>query len=100
MECIIFVHTKGQKTSEVFVWVALFQFMTLHIVNHLESEYGIETLDERTPFHSKDEAIEYYNNLWAMYHNEPTFTEKIGDLHFSVDREEFFVSVWVSTLDI
>lgn len=79
---------------------SLIQFMTLYIINHVESEYGIETLDERTPFHSKDEAIEYYNNLWARYHNEPTFTEKAGELHFSVDREELFVSVWFSKLDI
>ena len=74
--------------------------MVLHIINHFESEFGISTLDERTPFHTFDDAVEYYNNLWSQYKDREGFTEKIGELSFSVVQENLSVSVAYTTKEI
>ena len=70
--------------------------MTLYIVHHFESEFGISSLEEHTPFHSYDEAVEYYNRLWSMYKDRPSFKEKVGELCFSVGDylDDHSVSVW------
>ena len=67
--------------------------MVLHIINHFESEFGISTLDERTPFHTFEDAVEYYNNLWSQYKDREGFAEKIGELSFSVEQDNLSVSV-------
>ena len=67
--------------------------MVLHIINHFESENGISTLEERTPFHTFEDAVEYYNNLWSQYKDRDGFAEKNGELSFSVVQDNLSVSV-------
>lgn len=67
--------------------------MLLHIIHHNESKNGVETLAESTPFKTKDEAIEYYNRLWSEYKDQKGFTEKVGNLNFSIESDNHLVSV-------
>lgn len=74
--------------------------MVLHIINHFESEYGIATIEERTPFHTFEDAVEYYNNLWSQYKDREGFAEKVGELSFMVEQENLSVSVTYTTKEI
>lgn len=74
--------------------------MVLHIINHFESEYGIATIEERTPFHTFEEAVEYYNNLWSQYKDREGFAEEKGALSFSVVQENLSVSVAYTTKEV
>ena len=74
--------------------------MVLHIINHFESEFGIATIEERTPFHAFEDAVEYYNDLWSQYKEREGFAEKIGELSFSVVQENLSVSVAYTTKEI
>jgi hypothetical protein len=69
--------------------------MTLTFVEQTISVDGVVMSYEKTPFHDRNDAVDYYNKLWLEYKNESGFKE--DGLSFSVGDS---IHVRVGTTEI